>query len=129
MPTTRRGGGVGERRITFENFLHLNAAVRGHAHLEFDEPLQPGALRKSRIGGIRTGDEPLQEIVGIFAQASPEGTFETSQPAFEPVRLGGLGCDCWRGLGHLARFNLILLKAQIDAVQLYAHEGLAQSSL
>src|SRR6266481_6487201 len=81
-------GGIGERRVAFKKFLHLDAAVFLHAHLEPYYALQASALRKRRIRGLWKIDEPLLEIVRILGDASPEGDFQIHEPAFEPVRLG-----------------------------------------
>src|SRR5882757_5850070 len=41
-----RDGGIGERRVAFKKFLHLDAAVFFHAHLELHDALQASTLRK-----------------------------------------------------------------------------------
>src|ERR1700694_1071793 len=63
-------GRIGKYRLTFEKFLNLDTPVLCYAHLKFDNPLNAGALRKSGIRGVWSRDEPLLEIVGIFAKTA-----------------------------------------------------------
>src|SRR5260370_1113798 len=70
-------GGIGERGLTFKEFLHLDAAVLLHPHLQLHEALQACSLRECRIGGLRRIDQPLLEIRSILGHASSEFDFQT----------------------------------------------------
>src|SRR5439155_2351614 len=55
--------GIGQRRLAFKKFLHLDAAVLLHPHLELHETLQARALRERRIRWLWEIDEALLEII------------------------------------------------------------------
>src|ERR1700694_2906206 len=130
-------GGIGERRVAFKKFLHLDAAVFLHAYLEFHDPLQASALRERRIRGLWKIDEALLEIVRILGDASPEGDFQIPEPAFEPVRLGfggsrrfGQGRGCWpyfEGKRRLREPNF--RQSLVEAVPRLADERCVKSNL
>src|SRR5216684_733486 len=130
-------GGIGERWITFKKFLHLDAAVSLHPHLELHDPLQAGALRDRRIRRLWRINEPLLETVRVFGDASPECDFQTGQPAFQPVRLGvgrsrrfGKGRGCWpyfEGKRCLSEPNFH--QSLVEAVHLLADERFMKRNL
>src|SRR5207245_9666560 len=78
-------GSIRERRITFKEFLHIDAAVFLVSQLELHDSLQAGALRESRVGRLREIHKALKKIVRILGDASPDGDFQTGEPAFQPI--------------------------------------------
>src|SRR5712664_4483183 len=75
-------GGIGERWITFKKFLHLDAAVSLHPHLELHDPLQAGALRDRRIRRLWRIDEPLLEFVRLLHDSAMQAALKPVEPAF-----------------------------------------------
>src|SRR5216684_3053658 len=123
-------GGIGERWITFKKFLHLDAAVSLHPHLELHDPLQAGALRERRIRRLWRINEPLLEIVGILGQASPEGNFQVQEPALEPVGL----CPARSNIKAFVNLAVHIIRLEIgntltDTLDLLANKRIAQSNL
>src|SRR5713226_6135130 len=75
-------GGIGERWITFKKFLHLDAAVFLHPHLELHDPLQAGALRERRIRRLWKIDQPLLEFVRLLHDSAMQAALKPVEPAF-----------------------------------------------